>query len=144
MRSNVLDERERQALGKIEHLALSATQALLCAAIVIQLLMGADFRQIAGECIIVILVGIGMIGGYVYYGIWDTDAAPSRRGNIRYALISGVCVGLLIAGITRHAGRALLAGMIMFLLTFVLLNLLMKGVADRQRKQAEELDMDEE
>lgn len=144
MRSNVLDERERQALGKIEHLALSATQALLCVAIVIQLLMGADFRQIAGECVIVILVGIGMIGGYVYYGIWDTDAAPSVRGNIRYAIISGICLGLLIAGITKHAGRALMAGLIMSLLTFVLLYLLMKGVARRQRQQEEALEMDEE
>ena len=143
MRSNILDERERQLLGRIEHIALNATQVLLSVLIVIQLLIGADFRQIAGECIVMVIVGIGMIAGYVYYGIWDTDAAPSRNGNIRYAGISGVCLGLLVAGITRHVLRALLAAVLMFLLTFGLLNILMKSVEKRQTQQAEAYERDE-
>ena len=83
MKQNVLDEREQQVLGQIEHHALNAAEILLILAIVVQLLLGADFRQIAGECMVMVVLTIGMIAAYVHSGIWDTDAAPSSGGNYR-------------------------------------------------------------
>ena len=143
MKQNVLDEREQQVLGQIEHKALNAAEILLILAIVVQLLLGADFRQIAGECMVMIVLTIGMIAAYVHSGIWDTDAAPSSGGNLRFSLFTGAGAGLLTFGLKKNILFALAMALGMFILTFVLLTFLMNSVRRRQEKQAEELEADE-
>lgn len=143
MRQNILDERERQVLGEIEHAALNAVEVLLILAVVVQLLLGADFRQIMGECIVMLVLAVGMIMAYVHSGIWDTDAAPSQKGNLRYSLFTGIGAGLLSFGLNGNGFVALTLGLGMFLLTFALLTLLMNSVRRRQEKQAEEFEADD-
>lgn len=143
MKRNVLDEREQQVLGQIEHIALNAAEALLISAVVIQLWFGADFKQIAGESIILLLLAVGMIAAFVHSGIWDTDAAPSRKGNFRYSLFTGIGAGLLTFGLNGNGIFAVVLGLGMFLLAFVLLTLLMKSVRRRQERQAEEFESDD-
>ena len=46
---NVLDERETQEMYRIEHRGMWGMYALLCAAVVVQMLFGAGFAQVAGD-----------------------------------------------------------------------------------------------
>ena len=43
---NVLDERETQEMYRIEHRGMWGMYALLCAAVVVQMLFGAGFAQV--------------------------------------------------------------------------------------------------
>ena len=87
---NVLDEREMQEVYRIEHRGLWGMYTLLCAAVVLQMLFGAGFAQVAGEAAVIAVVSVGMIVAYARRGIWDADARPSTQGNALYA---AVCAG---------------------------------------------------
>ena len=52
----VLDEREMQEMYRIEHRGLWLMYGLLCAAVVIQMIMGAPLAQMAGELAVVLTV----------------------------------------------------------------------------------------
>ena len=68
---NVLDERETQEMYRIEHRGMWGMYALLCAAVVVQMLFGAGFAQVAGEAFVIAVVSVGMIIAYARRGIWD-------------------------------------------------------------------------
>ena len=97
----VLDEREMQDMNRIEHAGFWGMYALLCAVIIVQILMGAEAVQLAGEVITVALVSVALIIAYARGGIWDAGARPSRRGNAVYAAVSAVCVALIVLEIGR-------------------------------------------
>ena len=137
---SVLDEREMQEMYRIEHRGLWAMYTLLCAAVVIQLLFGADIVQMAGEVAVIFIVSVGMIIAYARRGIWDADSRPSTRGNALYAAISAVGVSVLVLGRGKNAAAALATGTVMFALCFALLTLLMRYVQRRQEAQSRELD----
>ncbi|MDO5377637.1 MAG: hypothetical protein Q4G52_04810 [Clostridia bacterium] len=131
----VLDERELQEMYRIEHHGLWGMYTLLCAAVVVQLLFGADFAQMAGEMIVIAVVSVAMIIAYARRGIWDVRSRPSARGNAVYAALSSVGVAVITLGKRGSLPRAALAGGVMFVLCFALLNLLMAYVRHRQRRQ---------
>ena len=122
---NVLDEREMQEVYRIEHRGMWGMYTLLCAAVVLQMLFGAGFAQVAGEAAVIAVVSVGMIVAYARRGIWDADARPSTRGNALYAALCALAV---------------LFGAAAFFLCFALLSGLMAYVKRRQKQQGDELD----
>ena len=137
---NVLDEREMQDLYRIEHWGLWLMYALLCASVVVQLLMGADFARLAGELVVIGVSSIALIAAYARYGIWDTHARPSVRGNAVYAAVSAVAVALVTLGRRRAWPGALLVGAGTFVLCFLLLTGMMLLVGRSQRQRERELE----
>ena len=131
---NVLDERETQEMYRIEHRGMWGMYALLCAAVVVQMLFGAGFAQVAGEAFVIAVVSIGMIIAYARRGIWDADARPSTGGNAAYALLCALGVTAVTFGLHENAVKAA------FILCFALLSLLMAYVKKRQKQQSDELD----
>ena len=105
---NVLDERETQEMYRIEHRGMWGMYALLCAAVVVQMLFGAGFAQVAGEAFVIAVVSVGMIIAYARRGIWDADARPSTGGNAAYALLCAL--GDVRAARKRGQGAALWRG----------------------------------
>ena len=106
----VLDEREMQEMYRIEHRGLWLMYGLLCAAVVIQMLLGAPLAQMAGELIVVMAVSIVMIVSNARHGIWDESARPSVRGNAQTALLAGAAVAAVVAVVKRNVLLGLGAG----------------------------------
>ena len=141
---SVLDEREIQEMYRIEHRGLWLMYTLLCASVIVQLLFGAPFRQMAGEVLVIGVASVAMIAAYARRGIWDAHSRPSVRGNAVYAAISSVGVAVIVMGRQRSFWPAAAAGAAMFVLCFVLLTLLMLYVMRRQKQQEAGLEDEEE
>ena len=131
----VLDERELQEMYRIEHLGLWLMIGLLCAAVLVQLLLGAGIVQMAGELAAILVVSVVMIISNVRHGIWDTDSRPSVRGNVGYALACGVCVAAVFAAVKGRIALALMMGAFACALCFALLSVMMAIVARRQSRE---------
>ena len=139
-KKTVLDEREMQELYQAEHFGLWLTYGLLCAAILVQMFMGAELAQMAGELAVVIVSSIAMVIANVRRGIWDTNSRPSMRGNAGCALGAGVCVTVLLMAKSGNVPAALLAGLCTAALVFAALTLLMRYMLKRQAREEKELD----
>jgi len=138
----VLDEREMQELYRIEHHGLWLMYALLCAAVLVQLLAGAPLAQMAGELAVIVIVSVVMIIANVRHGIWDQDSRPSARGNAVYSLGAGICVAAMLAVTRRNPAAALAAGALAGVLCFAVLMLLMRYMQRRQARR--EMDLENE
>lgn len=113
---------------------------LLCAAVILQMLFGAGFAQVAGEAAVIAVVSVGMIVAYARRGIWDADARPSTRGNALYAALCALGVTAVTFGLHASLAKAVLFGAAAFFLCFTLLSGLMAYVKRRQKQQSDELD----
>lgn len=141
-RKSVLDEREMLEMYRAEHFGLWLMYGLLCAAILVQMFMGAEFAQMAGEMIVLVASSIAMVIANVRHGIWDTDSRPSMRGNAGYSVGAGVCVAVLQLALKGNLAAALLTGLCTALLVFAVLTLLMRYMMKKQAQQEKELDND--
>ena len=141
-KKTVLDEREMMEMYRIEHRGLWLMYGLLCAAILVQLLMGADLKQMAGEIAVVAVTSVAMILANARHGIWDQNSLPSVRGNAAYSLATGVLVAAVLAAVGRSAPVSLLAGACGGAACMLLLTCLMQYMKHRQKKTDEELDKD--
>ena len=141
-KKTVLDEREMMEMYRIEHYGLWLMYGLLCAAILVQLLMGADLKQMAGEIAVVIVTSVAMIFANARHGIWDQSSRPSVRGNAAYSLATGVLVAAVLTAVGRSASVSLLAGACGGAACMLLLTCLMQYMKHRQKKTDEELDND--
>ena len=141
-RKTVLDEREMLEMYRAEHFGLWLMYGLLCAAILVQMLTGAEMAQMAGEMIVLIGSSIAMVIANVRHGIWDTTSRPSMRGNAGYSIGAGVCVSVLLSVTKGKLSVALVTGVCTALLVFAVLTVLMRYMMNRQAKQEKELDND--
>ena len=141
-KKTVLDEREMMEMYRIEHRGLWLMYGLLCAAILVQLLMGADLKQMAGEIAVVAVTSVAMILANARHGIWDQNSRPSVRDNAAYSLATGVLVAAVLAAVGRSAPVSLLAGACGGAACMLLLTCLMQYMKHRQKKTDEELDKD--
>lgn len=138
----VLDEREMQEMYRIEHAGLWLMYGLLCAAVLVQLLMGAPIAQMAGELVTVIVTSIVMVIANVRHGIWDQSSRPSLRGNAACALGAGVFVAALLAIKSGNFAASAAAGACSGLLCFAALTLLMHYMQRRQAAREADLEND--
>jgi len=141
-RKPVLDEREMLELYRVEHFGLWMIYGLLSAAILVQLLMGAELMQMAGELAVVIISSIVMVVVHVRHGIWDMDARPSIKGNAVYALLAGLCVFAVLTIVNGKVLISVAAGAGTALLCFAALTGLMRYMQKRQAQQERELEND--
>ena len=139
-KQTVLDEREMLEMYRAEHFGLWLMYGLLCAAILMQMLMGAPMQQMAGEMTVLIISSIAMVIVNLRHGIWDADSRPSVRGNLGYSLGAGVCVAVMLAVVKGNLIAALIAGICTLLLVFAALTLLMRYMMKKQAQQEKELD----
>ena len=136
----VLDEREMLELYRVEHFGLWLIYGLLCASVLIQLLVGAEMMQMAGELAVIIVSSVAMLIANARHGIWDENSRPSVRGNAAYSLGAGVCVAAVLWVIRNKALAALGAGVCTAALVFAVLTLLMRYMMKKQTQQEKELD----
>lgn len=141
-KKTVLDEREMMEMYRVEHFGLWLMYGLLCAAILVQLLLGAQLSQMAGEIAALGITSVTMIFANARRGIWDQSSRPSMRGNAAYALGSGVAVAAVLAAMGRGVRFSLLAGAAAGAACMLLLTALMQYMKRRQKKADEELDND--
>ena len=137
---SVLDEREMLEMYRVEHFGLWLMYGLLCAAVVVQMLLGAPIEQMAGELAVILISSVAMVIANVRRGIWDTNSRPSMRGNAAYSLGAGVCVAVLLMAKSGNVPAALLAGLCTAVLVFAALTLLMRYMLKKQAKAEKDLD----
>ena len=137
---SVLDEREMLEMYRVEHFGLWLMYGLLCAAVVVQMLLGAPIEQMAGELAVILISSVAMVIANVRRGIWDTNSRPSMRGNAGCALGAGVCVAVLLMAKSGNVPAALLAGLCTAVLVFAALTLLMCYMLKKQAKAEKDLD----
>ena len=139
-KKSVLDERELQVMYRIEHFGLWLMYGLLCAAVLVQLFLGAEIAQMAGELFVVVCVSVVMMIANARQGIWDEGSRPSVKGNVVWAIGAGACVAVLVALLRASAAAGLIAGVVTAGLCFLLLSALMSYTLRRQKAQEKALE----
>ena len=141
-RKTVLDERELQVMYRIEHFGLWLMYGLLCASVLVQLFLGAQMSQMAGELFVIVCVSVVMMIANARQGIWDESSRPSVRGNAVWAIGAGVCVAAVVTLLRGSAAAGLLSGLATAGLCFLLLSALMSYTLRRQKVQEKALEND--
>ena len=146
-----LDERQEQALLRIEHNGCWLAFWGLLAALLIQLIVfGTDFRCTIGEWIVFMILSVYLMGACLKEGIWDRRLKANTRTNVIAsaiaALVNGVVMFLRVW--LRHRNTpvgAVAAGIasscIVFVLCMIILTL--AGIAYRKRLQKMEKEPEE-
>nr|WP_314459120.1 DUF6773 family protein [uncultured Clostridium sp.] len=127
-KKNNLDEMQEQKLLKIEHYGFWFVYWGLLAAILLQVTLSSDvknlFRTIAGEWLVFMLVSIYMLIACLINGIWDRRLKPNFKTNIIISLLSSTLCGAIFFVFSYYkygklAGAAA-TGIFMFAQIFVL------------------------
>lgn len=142
---NNLDERQELELLRIEHYGMWFVFWALFAAVLIQVVLGADFAQVGAEFIILMVLCIFTVCSCARHGIWDRYLKPNRTQNVVLSIIAGVCVGIFQGVMLwRNVGFAYpLAWLIVpfaALLTFAITFALMSAAARWTKKRQAQLD----
>lgn len=93
---NILDEMQENKLLKIEGAGFWLAFAGLLAAIVVQVLVRPDLRQIAGELAIFFIMSIYLIVMCLKNGLWSKAPAPSIKGSVISSVIASVAIGAIL------------------------------------------------
>ena len=141
---SVLDEREQLEMYRIEHAGLYAMYGLLSAAVVVQMLLGAELMQMLGELAVLLIVSVGMIIAYARKGIWDEHSRPDKRGNAAYAAVCALGVGLVVAAVRGSLLWGIGSLAAAFALCYLLLALMSAYVRRRQSREEEALESEDE
>ncbi|MGC7869946.1 DUF6773 family protein [Desulfosporosinus sp. SYSU MS00001] len=104
MRKNNLDEMQENKLLNIEHNGMWLAFWGLLAVIMIQICLGADFKQFAGEWFIFMLLSIYTLISCIKNGIWDRRLKPNLKTNTFMSLLAGLAV-FVIFGIEFHVNN---------------------------------------
>ena len=149
-----LDEMQELELLKIEHNGCWLTFWLLLAAMVVQsIAFGAgDFRAIAVEWIVFMILALYLAIACARRGIWDRKIAMSTRNNLIISALAGAALGIFNAVMifknfhkpVGTAAAAIITAVITFVLCFVVLSFMMRETIRRQAAmEAEPDDADE-
>ena len=151
---NNLDEMQEQELLKIEHNGCwLAFWGLLIAMIVQCFAYGSmDFRTLAGEWIMFMVLSLYLAFACARRGIWDRKLAMNARTNLVISAIAGIVMGIFNAvmifrNYQKPVGTIVAAAVtafITFTLCFVILTIMMKQTEKRKAAmEAEPEDADE-
>ncbi|MGM9629486.1 DUF6773 family protein [Butyricicoccus sp.] len=141
---NNLDERQEQELLHIEHIGVWFCFWALFAALVIQLLMGAPWSQIAGEWVIFMVLSLGTAIACIRRGIWDRHLKPDLKTNVAASAVGGLAVTVFMFGMMlrntdgEFFGISIVlavgTGLITFAMCLVLLTIFARLTKKRQQK----------
>ena len=151
---NNLDEMQEQELLKIEHNGCWLAFWMLLAAVGIEpIAFGvSDFRMLAGEWIVLMVLCLYLAFACVRKGIWDRRIPMNMKSNCIVSIIAGLVLGVFNALVifrNYHKLAGTLAGAcitaaITFVLCFAVLSFMMKRTTRRKAKMEEEpADADE-
>ena len=154
MKKNNLDEMQEQELLKIEHNGCwLAFWGLLIAMIVQSFAFGSmNFKPLAGEWIVFMILALYLAFACVRKGIWDRKLAMNTKTNLIISAVAGVVMGLFNAVMVfrnyhKPVGTAAAAGIaavITFIICFVALTFMMKQTQKRKASMdAEPADANE-
>ena len=152
LKNNKLDEMQEQKLLKIEHNGCWGAFWGLLAAMVIQLLTGAEPQAVAGEWLVFMALALYMGVACMHAGIWDRRLSNSWKVNLVISLIAALCVGLFQFAFTYlryHEpvgslwGAAILTG-VTFVLCFAAISIAGRITKKRQAALNSEPEEDEE
>lgn len=152
---NNLDEYQEQSLLKIEHNGCYLAFWGLLAAILVQNVLGADFRQTAGEFALLMVLAVYMLAACIRKGIWDRRFKAEPRTNLLFSAAAAALTGLIVFITIRRrypeypAGSlaaAVIAAASVFVLTMILLSVLTLLYKKRKRtlERSEEDEMSAE
>ncbi len=92
-----IDEMQERRLFQIEEIGFWLTFWASGAAVVIQAVLGADLRQIAGEGIVLLISSAYLVFATVRNGIWNKGGpAPTLRANALVSLIPAAACGAIL------------------------------------------------
>ena len=94
-RTNRFDEMQDQKLLKLEEAGFWILFWALSLSILVQLLTGGSFRQIAGELIVLAIGSIWLAVTTLKNGIWTRESTPTRKGNALASIIPAVLIGAI-------------------------------------------------
>ena len=147
-RKNNLDEMQEQELLKIEHNGCwLAFWGLLIALIVQSFAFGnVDFKPLAGEWIVFMVLALYLAFACVRRGIWDRRLAMNTKTNLIISAVAAIAMGLFNAVIifknyhkpVGTIAAAVIVALITFVLCFVILSIMMEQT--RKRKAAMEAE----
>ena len=151
---NNLDERQEQALLNIEKNACwIAYFALLLSLFVQMAIFGAtNFKAIAGEWIIFMLLSLYLVIACLRKGIWDRRLKPNRKTNFIVSVVSAVIAAVLF-GIVNYFNYKSLTGAVatfaivligVFVLVLITLTVCSNIFKKREAKLEAEYDDDAE
>lgn len=148
MKKNNLDEMQEQELLKIEHNGCWLAFWLLFASMAVESFAfgGLDFRTIAGEWTVFMILALYLAVSCVRKGIWDRRIPMTVKSNLIASAIAGVFLGafnaaLLIRKLQRPGDAVLFAvisGLICFGLCFGALTFMMNRTKKRKAAMEEE------
>lgn len=119
-RQNMLDEMQENKLREIEGAGFWLAFAGLLTAIVIQVLLHPDLRQIAGELTVFFIMSIYLIALCLKNGLWSKTPAPTVKGNVISSAVAALAIGavlivrsqlILRKGLSEHFAVLLLLSM---------------------------------
>lgn len=152
--NNNLDERQEQALLNIEKNGCwIAYFALLLSLFVQMAIFGVtNFKAIAGEWIIFMLLSLYLVIACFRKGIWDRRLKPNRKTNFIVSVVSAVIASVLF-GIVNYLNYKSLTGAVAtfaivlisaFVLIFITLSISSNIFKKREAKLEAEYDDDAE
>lgn len=149
---NNLDERQEQALLNIEKIGCWAAYFALLLSIFVQMAIYGvnDFKAVAGEWIIFMLLSVYLLIACMKNGIWDRRLKPNRKTNLIVSAVSAVIFSLLFAIVNYVNYKALIPAVmtffigivIIFVLVYVALSVCSKVFKKRESKLDAEYEDD--
>ena len=144
MKRSNLDEMQEQKLLKIEHNGCWLAFWGLLAAMVVQVILGAEGRQLAGEWLIFMALAGYLSVACMRAGIWDRRLRAGWKTNLLLSLGPALVVALIQYVVTlRRYGKpegSLAAACFTCGITFVLCFLAITAAAHITQKRQEKLD----
>ncbi len=144
-----MDEMQKLQLMKLEEHSFWIIFWTLCAIVVGQALMGAGFREIAGELAALLIAGGCVTVLCLKNGLWSVSYQPSRKTNVVFSAGAALALGAVYAlraflVLRKPASLELAWGIVLpmaavFAVCFVLLEVL-RGVYKRRRDQLDDVE----
>lgn len=152
MKQNILDEMQERKLTKIEGTGFWLVFWGLLTAIIIQVLIHPDLKQIAGELAIFFAMSIYLVILCLKNGLWSKTPAPTTMGNLISSVLAALALGAVMVlrslisnkGFSSgFAGTLLLFAAVVFGGCFATLEV-MRAVYQRRRRRLDGEAGDEE
>ena len=146
MKRNNLDEMQEQKLLKIEHNGCWLAFWGLLAAMLVQVILGAEGKQLAGEWLVFMALAAYTAVACMRAGIWDRKLKADWRTNLLFSIGPALVVALIqyVVSLRRYgkpegslAAACFTAG-ITFVLCFLAITLAAHITKKRQKKLNEE------
>ena len=148
MKKSNLDEMQELKLLKIEHNAYWFCFVGLLAAIAVQTILLDDWRIVAGEWIVFMLVNFYVLVSCMRAGIWDRRLKADAKTNLLVSLLAGAVMGAIwFFVINRRVDNArisLLGAVFVLVLVAVLCFVALQLSARAVRKRQEALNAEPE